>query len=242
MSVSVHADAVILARDSYTGDILAPSGLKCALDGRPCGPVLKKEGYLVLADLSPGPHRLTLSRRGYADEQVKFKAGDGTAELNVTMKPSYPFPPGATTLRVTVTGNGRAVVGKRLWLALAAEPEIKLAQSSAAPGDTRARLYTKRPGAVTAPATYLIEDGPDSELVTLRELDGETGDFAAPLEKAHLRGRRLLPAQSYRTGPDGVFTAVLRAPCEVLIFDDRQKLLATGALMDGENRMAVTVT
>lgn len=242
-TITLHASAVFHVRDGYTGMALKPGGLRYLLDGQVCTPVTKNEGYLVLLNLSEGTHTLTIRGRGYREEQVEFTAGGGTQEMDITMKPGpgYPFRQTATRLTVTLTKKGAAVPNHRLWLAYAAGPEIKLAQPKTEAGDDAVRLFTKYPDAVAAPAAYLVEDGADSEIALLRALEGETGSFAAPLKKAHTRGKRLLPAQSYHTGEDGGFSAVFRAPCEVVIFDQDGGILAGADLKDGENVMEAKI-
>lgn len=232
-----HASAVFHVRDGYTGAALKPVGFLYFVDGQPYRPVTKNEGYIVLLDLTPGEHSLTIRCRGYRDEQVEFTTSGGTLELDVTMKPGrgYPFRQTVTNLTVSVTEKGAPAAGRQIWLVYAAGPEIKLAQPKTEAGDTSVRLFTKNPDAVSAPAAYLVEDGADSEIVLLRTLEGETGTFAAPLSKGHARGKTLLPAQSYHTGDDGSFSAVFRGKCRVLLFDAAHGILAEGELTDGDN-------
>ncbi len=237
--ITFHASAVLHVRDGYTGAVLRPGGFRYLLDGRPYLPVTKYEGYIVLLDLTPGAHTLTIACRGYLDEQVEFTVDEGTLELEVTMKPGrgYRFSQTVTRLTAALTQKGAPVSHHRFWLAYAAGPEIKLAQPKTEAGDTSARLFTKYPDFVSAPAAYLVEDGEESEIILLRALEGETGTFAAPLTRAHARGKRLLPAQTYYTGEDGCFSAVFRAPCQVVLYDNAQGILADMELTDGENRM-----
>ncbi len=238
-TITFHASAVFHVRDGYTGTAMKPGGFRYLLDGRPFVPVTKYEGYVVLLNLSPGPHSLTVICRGYLDEQVDFVANEGTLELEVTMKPGrgYRFLQTVTRLTVVLTEKGAPAPNHRLWMAYAAGPEIKLAQPKTEVGDTSARLFTKYPDIVSVPAAYLVEDGKVSEITLLRALEGETGTFAAPLERVHARGKRLLPAQSYHTGDDGCFSAVFRASCQVILFDAARGILAEAELKDGENRM-----
>ncbi len=242
-TIAFHASAVFHVRDGYTGASMKPGGLRYFLDGQPCSPVTKNEGYLVLLNLTPGTHTLTMICRGYLDEQVEFVTGEGTLELDVTMKPGpgYPFRQTVTRLTVALTEKGAPAPNHRLWLAYAVGPEIKLAQPKTEAGDTSARLFTKYPDFVSAPAAYLVDDGEESEIALLRALEGETGAFAAPLERAHARGKRLMPAQSYHTGADGCFSAVFRAPCQVVLFDPVQGILAGAELTDGDNRMEAKI-
>lgn len=48
------------------------ASLLCALDGAPVRPLAKPGGYLILLNLSQGPHRLALRCHGYQEEWVDF--------------------------------------------------------------------------------------------------------------------------------------------------------------------------
>lgn len=237
--IRVHASAVCLVRDGYTGKALNPSALLCAVDGVPCRPVGKEGGYLVLTNLSHGLHRLSLRCRGYQEEWVEFEADGGTSQLEITMKPgpAYPFRQTVTRLTLTLRGENAPAAGRTVWLA-AAGPELKLAQTKAKAGERRPRLYCK---GTAAPGVYLLEDGADSEIVSLQSMEGETGLLDKPLQKDHSRGKRFLPAQRYHTGEDGIISAVFRAPCAVQIYAEGAGLIGGAELSEGENRSTVTL-
>ncbi len=241
--IAFHAGAVFRVRDGYTGAALPPSGVLCALDGRPCRPVAKQEGYLVLLDLPAGPHTLVLRCRGYREEVVDFTAGETVPELDVTLKPgpSYPFRQMPVRLDLAVQKGGAGLEGFHFWLAAAGGVEIKLAQASAEAGKDQLRLFCKYPETVPTPAPFLLEDGKNSELVTLCSFEGETGTLAAPLKKTHSRGKRLLPAQHYRTGPGGTAAALFRAPCTAAAFHEELGLLGSKELAEGENTLELTL-
>ena len=73
--ITLHVSAVCRVRDGYTGKALDASALLCTLDGLPCRPVGKPDGCLVLVNLTPGVHRLSLRSRGYQEEWVELTAG-----------------------------------------------------------------------------------------------------------------------------------------------------------------------
>ncbi len=241
--IAFRAGGVFHVRDAFTGLPLAPSKVLCSLDGRPCRPVAKREGYLILLDLPAGPHTLTLRCRGYRDETVDFIAGETAPELDVTLKPGvgYPFRQKPVRLELILKRDGVPAEGIPFWLAAVSGPEIKLAQARAEAGEWQLRLFCKYPDTVPTPAPFLLEDGADSELVTLRSFEGETGVLAAPLAKAHGRGKRLLPAQSYRTDPAGGAAALFRNPCEALVFHQELGLLGRAELNEGENTLELTL-
>lgn len=242
--ITFHASAVCRVRDGYTGQPLQGSALVCALDGAALRPLAKAGGYLVLLDLAPGRHRLSLRSHGYQEEWVDFQAGQGTQELEITMKPGkgYPFRGEITRLELTVTEQGRPAAGQQLWLAAPARWELKIAQTRAEAGYDQFRLYCKGPESAVPPGPYLIADGADSEIVFFRGLDGEMGSLAAPLARPHSRSRPLLPAQRYHTGPDGTLSAVFQGACPLEIYQEGRGLLASLALEQGENRHALTLS
>lgn len=241
--ITFHASAVCRVRDGYTGSPIQGSALLCDLDGAPTRPLAKPDGYLVLLDLAPGAHRLSLRCHGYQEEWVDFRTDHGTQELEITMKPGsgYPFREAITRLELAVTEKGVPAAGRQLWLAAPAQWELKVAQTRAEAGSTQFRLYCKGPQAAVPAGAYLIADGAGSEIVFLRGLEGELAALAAPLQKSHSRSRALLPAQRYHTGPEGRLTAVFRTACTVEIYDEARGLLASLPLKHGENNQDINL-
>lgn len=239
--ISMHASAVCRVVDGYTGKPLEGSALSCTLDGLSCRPVAKQGGYLVLLNLSPDRHRLALCCRGYQEEWVEFQADGGTRELDITMKPGagYPFRQTITRLELTVEAAGRPAPGQQLWLAPSGLFELKLAQTKAEAGEEQLRLYCKGPEEAAPMGAYLIADGTNSEIVGLRSFEREMGMLTTPLRHAHSRGKLLLPAQRYHTGPDGKLAAVFRAVCTVEVYAEEAGLLASLKLEEGENRQTI---
>lgn len=239
--ITIHASAVCRVRDGYTGQPLEGSKLLCALDGAPVRPLAKPGGYLVLLDLSPGPHRLSLRGHGYQEEWVDLLADANTQEMEVTMKPGpgYPFRGRVTRLELMVTEGGRPAPQRQLWLASPARSELKIAQTKARTGESQFRLYSKSPAATVPPGTYLIADGENSEIIHLRGLEEEIGTLSAPLVRDHGRGRSLLPAQCYRTDGEGRLTAVFQTACTVEVYGESAGLLASLPLEEGENRREI---
>ena len=239
--ITFHASAVCRVRDGYTGRPLEASALLCTLDGAAVRPLAKSDGYLVLLNLTPGEHRLTLRSHGYQEEWLDFQAGQDTRELEVTMKPGagYPFRAEITRLELTVTENGLPAAGRQLWLAAPAQWELKIAQTRAEAGTDQFRLYCKGPQSAVPPGAYLIADGGDSEIVLLRSLEEELGTLAAPLLRSHSRSRPLLPAQCYHTDSCGRLSAVFQTPCTLEVYSEANRLLASLPLEQGMNRQAI---
>lgn len=234
--ITIHASIVLCVRDGFTGRAVTPSVLVCSLDGVPVRPIGKEGGYIVLTDLAAGPHKLTIRCRGYQEEPVEFEADGRTREMDVTLKPGmgYPFRQSVTRLRARVLEEKVPVAAGRLWLA--AGQEMKIAQAKAEAGETEFRAYCK--GAVL-PGAYLVEDGEKSEIVFVREAESGTAVLSGPLKNAHDRGKRLLPAQSYRSDDGGAVTAVFPAPGKVLVFDPEKGLLERLELTAGDNEAVI---
>ena len=241
--ITFRASAVCCVRDGYTGGAIEASRLLCALDGAPYRPLGKPGGYLVLLNLSAGVHRLELRSAGYQEEWVEFRTGRGTQELEITMKPGaqYPFPLGVTRLTLTCLERDQPAVGRQLWLAAPGAVELKIAQTKAEAGSQSLRLFAKGPVAPAVPGTYLISDGANSEIVLLRALEEEIGEFLTPLQYAHSRGRPLLPAQRYHTDDAGTLSAVFREPCTVELCHADGKQLTSFKLNEGENQETVSL-
>lgn len=239
--ITLHASAVLHVRDGYTGAALEGTGLLCTLDGAPIRPLAKAGGHLVLLNLPHGPHRLALRGHGYQEEWVDIPAGEGTLELEVTMKPGagYPFCGDITRLELTVLEEDQTVPNLQLWLAAPAGFDLKIAQTKAEAGADQFRLYCKGPQAAVPPGAYLIADGVESEIVLLRGLEEEVGTLAAPLLRTHRRSRPLLPAQRYHTDAHGRLTAVLPGACTLEIFHPEQGILTSLTLEQGENRQTI---
>ena len=237
--ISIHVSAVCRVRDGFTGREINPSALTCNLDGVPCRPVGKADGYLVFTDLSKGVQRLSLRCQGYQEEWVELECDGGTREIDVTMKPGagYPFRGGVTRLKLTVLEKGVPAAGKLLWLA-AAGPEVKIAQTKAAAGERQTRVYCK---GRAVPGAYLVEDGKDSEIVAVQAFEGENAFFAAPLKKDHSRSRDLYPAQRYHTGEDGTLAAVFREPCTVQVYAPEAGLAGGIDLSEDENDFTIAL-
>lgn len=233
--------AVCLLRDGFTGRSLSAVSLRCELDGRPCVPLRKPGGYLVLTDQEPGEHQLLIRSRGYQDETVIFSAAPGkVAEEVLALKPGpdYFFPAGVTRLTLTLTSGGRRLAASDVWLAAPSRAELKLSQERAETGARDIRLFCR--GAVSLlpiPGPFLLSDGGNSEIVQLHTLAGETGALAAPLHKSHIRGRAFLPAQRFWTDSDGVLSAVFPSSgVFALLADGRYGELE---LKEGENALSL---
>lgn len=233
--------AVCLLRDGFTGRSLSPSSLRCELDGRPCVPLGKPGGYLVLTDLEPGEHRLLIHSRGYQDETVIFSTAPGKAvEEVLALKPGpdYFFPAGVTRLALTLSAGGRPLAASEVWLAAPSRAELKLSQERAEAGTREIRLFCRGSAAsLPIPGPFLLSDGGNSEVVRLHTLTGETGVLAAPLRLSHTRGRTFLPAQRFRTDSGGCLSGVFPSSGEfALLAEGRYGGLE---LKEGENALSL---
>lgn len=241
--ISFHVNAVCFVRDGYTGLPILPSALLCRMDGQPCRPVGKNEGYLVFTNLTPGLHRLSLQCAGYQEEWVDFTVGSAAVEMDITMKPGrgYAFRTAFTRLTVTVLRGGVPAANALLWVAAPSVPEIKVAQTKAEAGSDTFRVFCKGSVRPRTPAPYLIHDKKNSEIIRLIGMEGEMGQLEKPLLFAHGRSRLLMPAQSYHTDEKGCFPAVFTQPCTAEVFSQEGGLLASVTLEEGENTVEVTL-
>lgn len=218
------ASAAFLLRDGFTGAVLTGGpATRCLLDGRPLRqPIWKKDGYLVLVDLAPGEHVLRLSRNGYRDEELTIPVRDGaTVEDTISLKPGagYRFPRGTVRVSLTVVRGKKDVGGERLWLGLRPRTRLKLAQEKAEAGDAQARLFCDGSAAqLPIPGHFLINDTKAPELVYLRSLVNEAGEFSPPLTLPHSRGTELFPVQPYQTDESGMVQLLVREPGTLLGF------------------------
>lgn len=210
--------AALLLRDGFTGLTLSNgSATRCLLDGRPLQrPVWKRDGYLVLTDLTPGTHELTIRRSGYLDEHVALQVGEGaTLEDTVSLKPgpAYPFPPETVRVSISLLRGRKAAAGTQLWLGVRQRTRLVLAQEKAEAGDARSRLFCEGSQAMLPiPGHFLLADDHGPELVYLRSLRDGTGEFSPPLTLSHARGTELIPMQSYCADKAGGLRLLLREP------------------------------
>lgn len=237
-----RVSAVCQVRDGYTGRLISTEACRCTLDGQPCVPVRKRDGYLILTDVPAGSHCLVLQVPGYQPERVEWDACP--AELNVLLKPGagYPLARTAVSLLLQVTQAGTPVPGRYLWLAAPFDGALKLAQTQAEAGTSSFRLFWKGAAEqLSLPGSYLLLDGEHSEIVTLRTLSEETGTTAAPLRYRHGRSCQLLPAQRYETDSTGTVRALFRTAGTVQIYEPEQNQLQTVVLAGEETRTTVAL-
>ena len=210
--------AALLLRDGFTGAVLqSASATHCLLDGRPLRkPIWKKDGYLILTDLAPGEHLLRICRSGYRDELVTLQAQQGRPlEDTVSLKPGagYRFPPETVRVSLALRRGAGPACGETVWLGMQPRSRLKLAQEKAEIGDTQAHLFCEgNASLLPIPGHFLLADQAAPELIFLRSLQEETGEFASPLALPHGRGTELVPMQSYRADEAGCVQVLLREP------------------------------
>ena len=243
--IRLHCDAVLTVYDGFTGRSVTPSAVKVMLDGQRYRPQYREGGYLVFINLEPGKHEAVLSAANYAAETVRFETdGSGRAERIVNLKPGagYPFSGQTTRLSVTATENGGPAAARQVVLATALSSEIKIAQDSVSAGETGMRLYFRSGQAgLKLPGEYLIVDGGSSEVCTLANIEGESGQLAGPLSFDHKRGKLLCPCQTYTTDGNGRFTAYFRSPSGIHIFSGGKQGITSRELAAGANEIEISV-
>ena len=218
------ASAVFLLRDGFSGVTLTNgSATRCLLDGEPLRrPVWKREGYLVLTDLTPGEHILQISRSGYQDEFVPITVAEGRpTEDTIALKPGagYRFPQETVHVALALRRGTDPATDEQIWLGVPPRTRLKLAQDKTEKGDAEAHLFCEGNAALLPiPGHFLLTDRKAPELVYLRSLCGETGEFAPPLAIPHGRGTEFVPMQLYRADAAGAVRVLLREPGTLLGF------------------------
>ena len=193
ITIRHRLSAAFLPLDGFTGATLGQRVL-CELDGVPLSrPVWKRDGWLVLSDLAPGEHRLTLRCRGFQDGEISF-SGDVKTEEAVLLNPGrgYAFPPDTAFLSLTLSGSTEAQA--RVFAGTPDPRQLKLMREAKA-GDSAVKMFLR--ASAPRPGWFLLL-GKTPEAVFLRRvaLDGEA-ETASPLTQAHTRGDALIPAQAF---------------------------------------------
>lgn len=196
--------AALLLRDGFTGAAIAPAvSVLCTLDGYPVRAMRKNDGYLVLTDLEPGEHGLTLRCPGYREEVYPLtvpERGMMEGEIDLTPGAGYRFPADTARLRLTVPG----AAGEFFWAASPGSVRLKLAQKKKAGGETLVRTFCAGdPARLPVPGSFLTIDEANPELVRFLSVRDEVGALDAPLEKDHNRGIEFRPARRFRTDGEG---------------------------------------
>jgi len=233
--IRIHADLILLVLDGFTGRPPAPSALRWTMDGRPCRPIVKADGYHVLTNLSPGEHELVLQGVGFLDERLTVSGGG--QELLVTMKPGerYPFGRAVTWLTLRLQQEKVPLPRKRVWIA-ARNPlvELRIAQAVIRAGESEGKLFFPETArTLTLPRELLISDGERSEICRLEEL--EPVRFAAPLRFEHKRSCCLYPAQCHTADEEGVIRAVFREPMPIELLPEGEGRTVVLELAPGRN-------
>lgn len=243
--IRIDVSAAFHLRDGYSGRLVPTANPRCTLDGVRLNPIRKEGGYLVFTDLSPGPHSLTICCPGFQDERVDFETEIGrTAERSIALKPAgaYRFPEEVTRLELTLIWKNQPPATPAVWICAPGGPEVKTAQERVEAGERQMRLYRRSPGILlTIPGNFLIQDGDASEICQLQELKSEVGYLAAPLERAHPRGKLLLPAQFYQADDGGRIHAVFHGPGRAELIAQGSSRVQSLDLTEGENTLTITL-
>ena len=187
--------AVVRLRDGFTGRLLPPGGTVCRLDGRPLRPQWKPEGYLVVTDLAPGDHTLTLLRAGYGPAELTISGGLLEETVDLRPGPGYRFPP--ETAELTVRLRAKKLPAGPVYAGMAGDPAVRQAQDGGGE-DGRVRLFCQGPEALLpVPGRFLAAGEAGGEVALVRALRDGTAELAAPLTLAHRRGTPWVPVQPF---------------------------------------------
>lgn len=198
----------------------------------------KDGGYLVLTDLAPGEHTVTLRRRGYLEQTITVPVAGGQAWEGWTglrPGPGYAFP--AQTAWVELTLDGGKAGGAALWLAPDGGGRLKLAQDKVQAGDREARVFCSG-GRLPVPGDFLIADRKKPETTAVECIQDGRALLARPLAHSHSRGTELMFAQQYRTDGDGRVRCVLRESGKLWVLWEGG--LSGVEVQPGENRLSLS--
>lgn len=216
-----RVSAVLQLRDGFLGRPVEGNGARCQVDGAAYRPQAKPGGYLVWTDLPEGAHQLTVCLPGFQPEEITAEIRENQMwEGCASLKPGvgYPYGRGAVSVCLMIEQDGAPLADTEVWIAVAGEAPLKIAQDKAAAGAQQMRLFSKASvGALPVPGIFLVDDK-KPELVQLQAIEQGEGTLAAPLAVSHARGRGLLPAQRYRTDAQGQIHVLLRSAVRLAVF------------------------
>lgn len=230
LTIRRRLSAAILPLDAFTGQPLGRRVL-CELDGVPLErPIWKSDGWLILTNLSPGEHRLTLRCPRFQDRTLSL-SGDVRTEEAVILNPGagYMFPPDTAFVSLTLSGSPETPT--RLFAGMPDPRQFKLMrEAKAGASDLKIFLRSSPP-----PPGWFLLRGKNTEAVFLRRvtLDGDA-ETASPLAEAHKRGDALLPAQSLLAAAGEVIKIPFRNAGTACLFCGGK--LKTLALKAGEKQ------
>lgn len=211
-----HVSAALMALDGFTGETLGQR-VQCELDGAPLTrPVWKRDGWLVLFDLAPGEHRLTLRCPGFQDATLSLSDG-GRRENSVILSPGpkYAYPLGTAFLSLTLSGTAGADAS--IFAGLFSPRPLKLMRE-AKTGESSVKILLRGPA--PSPGWFLF-NGKKPEAVFLRRVDiGGDADAASPFAETHSRGEALIPTQFFSVKVGETVRIPFREAGKAVLFHD----------------------
>lgn len=209
-----HVSAVLTIADGFCGRALASHEAVITLDGATAKPQYRDGGCFVFCDLEDGRHSFIVESPYFLPESIELETSPlTTLNVAVRLKPAekYRFTVSAAFLELNVRISGKRKAEPLICLAQKnARCELKIASDDVKAGDKRIKSFFKTyPRELLFPCVYLINDGENSEWVTITELAGGDAFLAEGLKKAHKRGKSMFPAQLY-SGFGKTLHAVLR--------------------------------
>jgi len=239
-----QVSAALLVRDAFTGQPFPRgNGTLCQVDGRHYTPVWKDGGYLVLTDLSPGEHTVTLRRQGYLDQTLTVPVAGGRpweGWTGLLPGPGYPFPARTAWVELTLLAKKKPAVGVEVWLAPDGGGKLKLAQDKANAGDRELKLfYSGVESQLRVPGDFLIAGKKTAEVAALEDFWNGKAQLARPLTGSYMRGEELMPAQRYESGGDGRLNCVLRESGRLWALCEGK--LSALEVQPGKNRLALSL-
>ncbi|WP_186224254.1 carboxypeptidase regulatory-like domain-containing protein [Burkholderia gladioli] len=138
----MELSAVVQVIDGFSHAPLAGLRPAFTLNGAPCRPFDKADGFYAFSALPRGAYRLVASAPPFFPSQVEFEVpprpplADAIVSCVLEPSPLYPFPPGTTLLRgqVLAKRGGQPIAGVRLaarYATARGEPRTASTETSA---------------------------------------------------------------------------------------------------------------
>jgi hypothetical protein len=125
--VATRLPAILQLRDGFSGEPIDDPSVAFLLNGAPCTPIRKGNGFYIFIDLlNTSPHRLDVTCDGFVAAQttltvISLPLAKSLADLIVVLQlgpsPSYSYPANTTLLRGVVTSGSEPLAGAEVFAA-----------------------------------------------------------------------------------------------------------------------------
>ena len=211
---NITVSLVVCPIDDYTAEPRSGGNIHVFLKDNPKKPVRKSDGYYVFTDLTETSYDVLVESDIYLAENVnivlkELDPANPIAYLNLKPNSVYPFPLGATLVRVTLRDqNGNALQNAKAVAAIMSSScaVAKLAQDGLKKGSSEIGLINVS-GKISVGDMFLIKEKEEvcSEYCKIVGVSRgkQLYNLARPLQFNHIRGALLLPAIETRNASNG---------------------------------------